>query len=70
MPHVVLCGPAKNAPDLIVGPFSTAGEAEEWTAGQECEPGRYAVPMELTAPQGHAHGGRRPSRPLRTIMKH
>lgn len=58
MPHVVLCGPAKNAPDLIVGPFSTAGEAEEWIAGQVGEPGRYAVPMALTAPQGHGDRGR------------
>jgi hypothetical protein len=57
MPHVVLCGPAKNAPDLIVGPFSAAGEAEEWIAGQVDQAGRYAVPMALTAPQGL--GGRR-----------
>jgi hypothetical protein len=57
MSHVVLCGPAKNAPDLIVGPFSTAGEAEKWIAGQVGEPGRYAVPMALTAPQGHGYGG-------------
>jgi VRR-NUC domain len=55
MPYVVLCGPAKNAPDLIVGPFGTAGEAERWIAGRIREPSRYAVPMALTAPQGHGH---------------
>jgi hypothetical protein len=57
MAHVVLSGPARDAPDLIVGPFSTADDAERWIAGQVREAGRYAVPMELTAPQGHGHGG-------------
>jgi len=67
MPHVVLCGPAKNAPDLIVGPFTTAGEAERWIAGQVSKPGRYAVPMALTAPQGHGHiqVSERPPTPFR-----
>jgi hypothetical protein len=70
MPHVVLCGPAKNAPDLIVGPFRTAAEAEKWIAGQVGKPGRYTVPMALTAPQGHDHGGHiqvteRPPTPFR-----
>ena len=52
MPYAVLCGPAKNAPDLLVGPFETAEEAAQWIAGQTPEPGRYMVPMPLTAPQG------------------
>jgi hypothetical protein len=51
MPYAVLCGPAKNAPDLLVGPFETAEEATQRIAGQTPEPGRYMVPMPLTAPQ-------------------
>jgi hypothetical protein len=51
MSFVVLCGQAKSAPDLLVGPFETAQEASEWVAGQPAEPGRYMVAMELTAPQ-------------------
>jgi hypothetical protein len=62
MPYVVLCGPAKSAPDLVVGPFGTAGEAEEWVAGQLGEPTRYAVQMALTAPRGQVT--ERPSTPF------
>lgn len=57
MPYVVLCGPAKSAPDLVVGPFGTAGQAEEWIADQAGEAARYAVPMALTVPQGHDRRG-------------
>lgn len=55
MSFVVLCGPTKNAPDLIVGPFDTVDEADEWIASQAVSPGRYAVPMALTAPEGRRH---------------
>ena len=51
MPCAVLCGPAKNAPDLLVGPFETAEEADRWIAEQTSQPGRYMVSMALTAPQ-------------------
>jgi hypothetical protein len=51
MSFVVLCGPANTAPDLLVGTFDTADDADEWIARQPVHPGRYAVPMPVTAPQ-------------------
>ena len=51
MGFVVLCGPAKNPPDLLVGPFQTAGDANDWLTARIVQPDRYAVPMPLTAPQ-------------------
>ena len=47
------CGPANSEPDLLVGPFETAEDANEWIARQPFQPSRYAVPMSLTAPQDH-----------------
>jgi hypothetical protein len=50
MRFVVLCGLAKNSPDLIVGPFETVEDANDWLTARKPQPDRYAVPMPLTAP--------------------
>ena len=50
MAAIVLCGEAHTAPDLVVGPFDTLAEAEDWAKGQPGQPARYAAPMTLTTP--------------------
>jgi hypothetical protein len=50
MPAVVLRGPANSAPELIVGPFRSLQEAEEWSAAHPRE-GGYCIPEELTPPE-------------------
>ena len=50
MAAVVLCGEVHTAPDLVVGPFDTLAEAEEWAKRQLGQPDRYAAPMTLTMP--------------------
>lgn len=40
--YVVLCGPADQAPETVVGPFETATAAESWAATHE-QAGRYAA---------------------------
>jgi hypothetical protein len=47
MAAVVLQGPANTAPESIVGPFATLGEAEEWARGHQRE-GGYSVAQGLT----------------------
>jgi len=51
MRFIVLCGRAKNPPDLVVGPFETTEDANDWLTAHKPQPDRYAVPMPLTAPQ-------------------
>jgi hypothetical protein len=46
---VVLRGPVNTAPELIVGPFPSLQEAEEW-AFTHPRPGGYSVAQELTPP--------------------
>jgi hypothetical protein len=50
MAAVVLQGPANTAPEFIVGPFGTIGEATEW-AERHPRDGGYSVAQELTAHQ-------------------
>jgi hypothetical protein len=52
MAAVVLQGPADTAPERIVGPFVTVGEATEW-AESHPRPGGYSVAQELTPPDDH-----------------
>jgi hypothetical protein len=47
VPAVVLQGPANSAPELIVGPFATMEDAQEW-AGTHPRDGGYSVAQELT----------------------
>jgi hypothetical protein len=49
MAAVVLRGPANSEPELIVGPFATLVEADEWAVAHPRE-GGYCVAQELTAP--------------------
>jgi hypothetical protein len=53
VPAVVLRGPANSAPELIVGPFASAAEAEGWAVAHPRE-GGYSVAQELTDPNGIA----------------
>lgn len=53
MAAVVLRGPAKTAPDTIIGPFETMGEADAWAA-EHPRPGGYSVAQGLTAPDDAA----------------
>jgi hypothetical protein len=46
---VVLQGPAHSAPDLIIGPFATGGEAADWARRHQRAAG-YSVAQELTDP--------------------
>jgi hypothetical protein len=48
MADVVLRGPAKTAPDTIIGPFETMGEADAW-ATEHQRPGDYCVAQDLTS---------------------
>ena len=50
---VVLQGPAHSAPDLIVGPFTTGGEAADWARRHPRAAG-YSVAQELTDPDDPA----------------
>jgi len=50
MHYVVLCGPANQAPDKIVGPFDIAQAAQAWAAAHQQE-GRYAVAQQVTKPE-------------------
>jgi hypothetical protein len=50
MRYVVMCGPAHNAPDRIVGPFESRQEAARYAAAQPGPPERYAVVETLTSP--------------------
>jgi hypothetical protein len=56
MVAVVLCGDAHTAPDLVVGPFGTLDEAEDWANRQPGHPARYAAVMVLTAPEDVTSG--------------
>jgi hypothetical protein len=47
MAAVVLRGPANSAPDIIIGPFHSLGEAEDW-AREHPRAGGYSVAQELT----------------------
>jgi hypothetical protein len=49
MVAVVLRGPANTAPEAIVGPFDSLGEAERWSRDHPRH-GGYCVAEELTAP--------------------
>jgi hypothetical protein len=49
MVAVVLRGPANTAPEAIVGPFDSLGEAERWSHDHPRH-GGYCVAEELTAP--------------------
>ncbi|HEY1831868.1 MAG TPA: hypothetical protein VGG38_16670 [Acidimicrobiales bacterium] len=49
MVAVVLRGPANTAPDAIIGPFETMGEADAW-ATEYPRPGGYSVAQGLTLP--------------------
>lgn len=51
MGFVVLCGPAKNPPDLVAGPCETAEDADDWLTARVVQLDRYSGPMPLTAPQ-------------------
>jgi hypothetical protein len=44
MRFVVLCGSAKNPPDLVVGLFETAEDANDWLTVRRPQRDRYAVP--------------------------
>jgi hypothetical protein len=48
MAAVVLQGPANTAPEVIVGPFDSLADAENW-ALEHPRPGGYSVAQELTA---------------------
>jgi hypothetical protein len=52
MAYVVLCGPANNAPDKIIGPFDSEAEASACAQAQPGMPERYAVvnPLETPTP--------------------
>jgi hypothetical protein len=60
MPAVVLRGAANTAPEAIVGPFDSMGDAEQW-ALRHPRPRGYCVAQELiTAAEftaGTAEGG-------------
>jgi hypothetical protein len=47
MAAVVLRGPANSAPEIIIGPFHSLGEAEDW-AREHPRAGGYSVAQELT----------------------
>jgi hypothetical protein len=47
MAAVVLQGPANSAPEVIVGPFDSLREAEDW-AREHTRAGGYSVAHELT----------------------
>ena len=49
MAAVVLQGPANTAPERIIGPFATTGDATEW-ARLHPRDGGYSVAQELTPP--------------------
>lgn len=49
MAAVVLQGPANTAPERIIGPFATMGEATQW-AESHLRPGGYSVAQDLTPP--------------------
>jgi hypothetical protein len=46
---VVLQGPAHSAPDLVIGPFATVGEAADWARRHPRHAG-YSAAQELTDP--------------------
>ena len=49
MVAVVLRGPANTAPEAIVGPFGTLGEAEQWSQDHPRH-GGYSVAEEVMSP--------------------
>jgi hypothetical protein len=49
MAAVVLQGPANTAPERIMGPFASMGEATTW-AQSHPRPGGYSVAQDLTPP--------------------
>ena len=49
MPAVVLRGPANTAPEVIVGPFPSMDQAEEWAQAHPRD-GGYCVAETLTDP--------------------
>jgi hypothetical protein len=49
MAAVVLQGPANTAPERIIGPFATMGEATSWAQNRP-RPGGYSVAQDLTPP--------------------
>jgi hypothetical protein len=48
MAAVVLQGPANTAPEVIIGPFDSLRDAEDW-ARKHPRAGGYSVAQELTA---------------------
>jgi hypothetical protein len=52
MAAVVLQGPANTAPERIIGPFATTGDATEW-ARLHPRDGGYSVAQELSPPDVH-----------------
>jgi len=48
MAAVVLQGPANSAPEVIIGPFDSLRDAEDW-AREHPRAGGYSVAQELTA---------------------
>jgi hypothetical protein len=61
MAAVVLQGPANSAPEVIIGPFGSLGEAENW-AIEHPRPGGYSVAQELTTAADFAADAARDAR--------
>jgi hypothetical protein len=55
MAAVVLRGPANSAPEVIIGPFDSLRDAEDW-ALQHPRVGGYSVAQEMTAAAGFTAG--------------